>query len=270
MDRLSTSLLQLFHRGADAGAATLARPEWQAQFAARGARGSLAVYEPMADRWQVCDEARARERLLPAATFDIALALVGIEEGAIADEHEVFRWDGRPKPRPEWERDHTLATGLAQGVTWMFQEVARRIGRVRMREWLDRLAYGNRDLGGGIELFWLQGALRVSAREQAAFLHRLAEGRLSATQRAQRLVRSALVVEKTRDYTLYAKSGSSPRAKDPLAWRIGWIERKGRPSVCFALNLTAPAGARCAEASTIAREILARARWLPGATPSSP
>ena len=268
MDRLSQSLLHLFTRGADLGGATIARPEWQAEFSARGVGGTCAAYEPLADRWQVCDDARARERFLPAATFDIALALIGIEEGAIADENEVFRWDGRPKPRPERERDQTLATGMRHEAAWMFQEVARRIGRVRMREWLDRLAYGNRGLGGGIEHFWLQGGLRVSAREQVAFLHRLAEGRLPATQRAQRLVREALVVEKTREYTLYARSGSNPRAKDPLAWRIGWIERKGRPTACFALNLTAPAGARCADASAIARSILAHARWLPDGEPS--
>jgi beta-lactamase class D len=259
MDRLSQSLLQLFTRGSEPAGATIARPEWQAQFSARGVRGTFALYEPTVDRWQVCDEARARERFLPAATFGIALALAGIEEGAIADEHEVFRWDGRPKTRRDWERDHTLGSGIAHGVAWMFQEVARRIGRARMREWLERLAYGNRDLGGGIELFWLQGALRVSAREQVAFLHRLSEGRLPATQRAQRLVRAALVVEKTREHTLYALAGAGPRTRDPLEWRIGWSERKGRPMACYAMNFTSRAPAQCTDGAAIARSLLRQA-----------
>ena len=78
----------------------------------------------------------------------------------------------------------------------MFQEVARRTGKVRMKEWLERLDYGNRDIAGGIDHFWLQGGLRVSAIEQVDFLRKLAEGALPTTQRAQRMVRNALVVEK--------------------------------------------------------------------------
>jgi beta-lactamase class D len=80
-----------------------------------------------------------------------------------------------------------------------------------MREWLERLDYGNRDVSGGIDHFWLQGGLRISALEQVRFLHRLAEGRLAATQRAQRLVRAALRIEKIADYTLYAKTGTPAR-----------------------------------------------------------
>ena len=84
-----------------------------------------------------------------------------------------------------------------------------RTGKVRLKEWLERLDYGNADISGGVDLFWLQGGLRISAMEQVGFVHRLAEGRLTATQRSQRLVRDALVVERTSAYTLYAKTGSS-------------------------------------------------------------
>src|SRR5207245_2037292 len=86
--------------------------------------------------------------------------------------------------RPQWQRDHTLASGMREGVVWMFQEVARRTGKSRMREWLERLGYGNGDMRGGIDLFWLQGALRVSAMEQVDFLRRLAEGELPMSQRS--------------------------------------------------------------------------------------
>ncbi len=194
---------------------------------------------------------------------------IGLEVGAIADENEVFRWDRKPKVRAAWERDHVLASGMRDSVAWMFQEVARRTGRSRMREWIDRLQYGNRDLKGGVDLFWLQGALRVSAMEQVDFLRKLAEGALPMTQRSQRLVREALVIERTRAYTLYAKSGSSGATKNAVRWWVGWVERKGRPTAVFAMNFAPGPATRFEHRREIGRAILEEAGALPsGSRPS--
>ena len=187
--------------------------------------------------------------------------------GAISDEKSVFHWDGKPRSRPQLEHDHTLDSGMRDSAVWMFQEVARRIGRARMREWLDRLEYGNRDMSGGIDHFWLQGGLRVSAMEQVKFLHRLAEGRLPATQRAQRLVRNAMVVETSRNHTLYAKTGSSGRTREAVDWWVGWVERKGRPIAYFAMNLAPTDTTRFADRFEIARPILREAGFLPSESP---
>jgi beta-lactamase class D len=262
MDRISSSLLMLFTGLGAAAAETVPRPEWQRHFDARGVKGTFVLYQPALDRYLVLDPARSRQRFSPASTFKIPNALIGLEVGSITDENEVFHWDGRPKPLPAWERDHTLATGMRDSVVWMFQEVARRTGKARMREWIDRLEYGNRDLSGGIDLFWLQGGLRVSAVEQVDFLHRLAEGRLPATQRAQRLVREALVVERTRAYTLYAKTGTEG-GRQAIAWWVGWVERMGRPVGYFALNLEPVTRNTFADRMAIGRTILQEAGVLP-------
>ena len=55
-----------------------------------------------------------------------------------------------------------------------------------MKEWIDRFGYGNGDISGGIELFWLQGSMRVSAFEQVEFLRKLEEGRLPVSARSRR------------------------------------------------------------------------------------
>ena len=267
MDRLATSLLLLFASGSALGAPVQPRADWQRHFTARGVEGTFVLFEPMKDRLQVWDEARARRGYLPASTFKVPNALIGLETGAIADEREVFKWDGRPYPRAVWEADHTLDTGMRDSVVWMFQEVARRTGKSRMREWLDRLDYGNRSMAGGIDQFWLQGAMRISAMEQVAFLHRLAEGRLPATQRAQRLVRNAMVVEKTREYTLYAKSGTGPSGPLAVNWWVGWVERRGRPEAVFAINLTPGKQTPFADRFVIARAILAGEGLLPSESP---
>ena len=266
MERFVSPLLALFTGLSAHKSDTVARPGWQPHFDAKGVRGTFVLFEPVNDRYLVCNAARADQRFIPASTFEIPSALAALEVGSIADENEVFRWDGKPRIRAAWERDHTLASGMRESVVWMFQEVARRTGRERMREWIDRLGYGNRDIRGGIDLFWLQGALRVSAREQVDFLRRLAEGALPATQRSQRLVREALVVERTRAHTLYAKSGSSGATRNAVWWWVGWIERKGRPAAVFAMNFAPAASSRFEDRFEIGRAILRDAGALPAAS----
>ncbi len=263
MDRLATSLLHLFARGSALGAPLEARPDWERHFTERGAAGTFVLLQPLQDRVQVWNEARARRGYLPAGTFEIANAVVGLETGALADEREVFAWDGKPQVLGAWEADHKLATGMRDDVAWMFQRVARRVGKPTMRDWLGRLEYGNRDMTGGIDQFWLQGGLRTTAMEQVAFLHRLAEGRLAATQRSQRLVRESLRVEKARTHTLHAKAGTVASGPSAVSWWVGWVERLGRVEAVFAANLAPGTATPYADRFVIARAILSAEGVLP-------
>jgi beta-lactamase class D len=269
MDRLAPSLLALFASWSAAATETVAKPEWQKYFDARNARGTFVLFEPANDRYLVFNEARARQRFLPASTFKIPNALIGLEVGSIRDQREVFPWDGKPKPRRAWERDQTLDTGMRDSVVWMFQEIARRTGKARMKEWVAKLEYGNADIGGGVDNFWLQGSMRISAMEQVEFLRKLREGRLPVTQRSSRLARNALVFERTPAYTIYAKTGTTGTVKEPVSWWVGWIEQAGTPTAYFAMNITplpnTPFGARL----PISRAILEDAGALPsGSRPS--
>ena len=268
MDRLATSLMLLFSASSALAAQVVPREDWKRHFDALGVAGTFVLYEPGRDRIQVLDEARARRGYLPASTFKPANALIGLEVGSIADEMEVFRWDGKPRMFTAWERDHDLASGMRESVVWMFQEIARRTGKSAMIEWLGRLEYGNRSIKGGIDQFWLQGGLRITAMEQVAFLHKLAEGRLPATQRAQKLVREAMVVERGRGWTLYAKTGTVFGGPDAVMWWVGWIERQGRPEAFFAMNLTPAAGTKMADRYAIAKAILGYPRLTTGSPPA--
>ena len=269
MDRIVSPLVALLTSFSAAASETVPRPEWQKYFDEKGVRGTFVLFEPAADRYLVTNEARAKQGFIPASTFKIPNALIGLEVGSISDEKEVFHWDGKPKLHPEWERDQTLATGMKYSVVWMFQEVARRTGKERMKEWLGKLDYGNHDMRGGIDLFWLQGALRISAIQQVDFLRRLAEGELPMTQRSQRLVRDALVIEKTPSYTLYGKTGTSGQINDPVCWWVGWVERKGKPIAYFAMNYMPRPKMAYEERFEIGRAILNEAGALPsGARPS--
>ena len=78
MDRLASPLLTLFARLGASAAGTVARPDWQRYFDAKHVRGTFVLFDPALDRYSIFDEARARQRFLPAATFKIPNALIGL------------------------------------------------------------------------------------------------------------------------------------------------------------------------------------------------
>ena len=117
----------------------------------------------------VChNQERARTRFLPASTYKIPNTLIALETGVATGSNFPMAWDSTIAPRqpwwPEiWNQDHTLRTALTNSVVWYYQELARRIGAPRMQKYLDQFAYGNRNISGAIDQFWLSGGLRTSA-----------------------------------------------------------------------------------------------------------
>lgn len=249
----------------------LAHPEWAAEFASRGIAGTALVYDESANQYLVFDADRARRSYLPASTFKIFNALVGLETGAVADEFEVTRWDGVKRWNEKWNRDTDLVAGMRNSTLWFYQAMARRIGAARMQEWVDKAGYGNRDISGGIDQFWLDGRLRISAEQQIGFLRRLADGKLPFSTRSQETVRRITIVDSAPDYVLHAKTGwtSIAGSKTDIAWYVGWLERGGKRWF-FALNMDMPSSdiegslaQNGPKRETIGRAILTRLGALP-------
>ncbi len=58
------------------------------------------------------DLSRAQTPYVPASTFKILNALIGLEHGK-ATSTEVFKWDGQKRSFPTWEKDMTLGPSHA-------------------------------------------------------------------------------------------------------------------------------------------------------------
>jgi beta-lactamase class D len=143
-------------------------------------------------------------------------------------------------------------------VVWYYQELARRIGPARMQAYVDRFAYGNRDISGGIDQFWLTGGLRISPEEQADFLRRFYFGELGVSERTTRTAKDLLVLEDTPTYRLSGKTGwaglGEPSAPQ-IGWLVGYVERDGK--VYFlATNIDIETGEDAAARLSIAKAIL--------------
>ena len=220
-------------------------PEWSKEFADRGVTGTAIVFDEAANRYLVFDRKRAETPFIPASTFKVFNAMVALETGAVKDEYDVVRWDGVERQFKDWNRDQSLASAMKFSAVWFYQEMARRAGAERMQAWIDKVGYGNRDIGGGIDHFWLNGKLRISAVEEIEFLRRLAAGKLPFSARSQETVRRITIQESAPDFVLHGKTGLAPRddiaSKKDLGWYVGWVERGGRRWF-FALNADLPHG----------------------------
>ena len=105
------------------------------------------------------------------------------------------------------------------------------LGEERMGAGLAKLDYGNRDIGGKLDRFWLgDGALRISAQQQLAFVDALARGRLAVSAKAQEVVRDISTLARDADAVLHGKTGTGPVEDGSsrwLAWQVGWVEKAG-------------------------------------------
>jgi beta-lactamase class D len=183
------------------------------------------------------DRNRSGEARLPASTFKIPNSIIALETGVVGDpDKDVFKWDGVVRSIEAWNKDHTMRSAIAVSAVPVYQEIARRIGAERMQKYLDLFEYGNRDIGGGIDQFWLTGALRIDPVQQVDFVDRLRRGALPVSKRSQEQVADILPVTKAGDSIIRAKSGLSGAEQGRLGWMVGWAE-KGSASTVFALNM---------------------------------
>jgi beta-lactamase class D len=215
------------------------REDLAKHFIEEGTAGTFVGYKTADYLIIASDKDRSGEAKLPASTFKIPNSLIALETGVVGDpDKDVFKWDGVVRSISAWNQDHTMRSAIAASAVPVYQEIARRIGAERMQKYVDLFDYGNRDIGGGIDQFWLTGKLRIDPVQQVDFVDRLRRGVLPVSKRSQDLVRDILPVTKVGDSVIRAKSGllGAELGKPSLGWMVGWVE-KGDAQTVFALNI---------------------------------
>lgn len=223
-------------RASDATPVVVVESAWGPWFEEADVEGTFVLKEVGSDTVQVWNEDRAAAPRRPASTFKILNSMIILEAGVLSGVEEIVEWDGVDRGIDVWNQDHSLRTGIEVSAVWMYQHLAREVGETEMQEWVDRTGYGNGDIGGGIDQFWLDGDLRISPLEQIDFLERLALGELPFRAEVTSAVADILVREQAPGWTWSHKTGTA-LAEDPdLGWLVGLTEHDGRRFV-FAMNL---------------------------------
>lgn len=226
--------------------------------------GSFVMYNMNDSSYFEIDQARCLQRFIPASTFKIFNSLVGLETGVIADENFVLKWDSVKRNVPEWNKSQDLKTAFKNSTVWYYQELARSLGETRMSKYIKLAQYGNMNISGGIDQFWLTGKLRISQEEQIEMLKKLYNDSLPFSRRSQEIVKKIMLREDTLGYKIRAKTGWGVQDSLNIGWYVGWVE-KDKNVYFFALNIESknPDDSFPAARIEITKDILRELKILP-------
>ncbi|KOS62981.1 class D beta-lactamase [Lysinibacillus agricola] len=197
--------------------------------------GTFILRDLKTEETYIYNEQRANEKLTPQSTFKVPNALIGLQLGVVRDEYDIKKWDGTEHEIISWNHDYTLGSGMRDSVVWYYQAMARDIGEQGMKEWLHKLSYGNENISGGIDQFWLQSSLKISPLEEVDFMEKLYKEDLPFDKSVMKTVKRMMIQEEGDHYILYGKTGT--RITDMgLGWFVGFIVVENHPYV-FVTNL---------------------------------
>ena len=199
---------------------------------------------------------------LPASTFKIVNSLIGIETGRVVNEKMVIKWDGVVRvfgngdTAKNWNKDLTMAEAFEYSAVPYYQEVARRIGKDTMQQYLDSMHYGTAKIKTKIDTFWLDNSLKITADEQLGIVKKLYFYQLGFQRRTQEIVRKMMVRETNTNYTLAYKTGwANTENGNALGWAVGWIEENRHPYF-FVLNVEGKKDTKAAIRIDMLKQIL--------------
>lgn len=206
-------------------------PEYERYFLEKSLKGSFAFWDMKSDKYLCYNCYFADSASSPASTFKILNTLIALETGVAKDENFSLKWDGKKRSIEAWNKDQTLKEAYDNSTVWFYQEIARKIGEKRMKEWVRKAQYGNQNINGGIDSFWLTGALKITPKQQMDFLRKLYMGTLPFSKRSMDITRKIMLREQTANYTLRGKTGwgvpKDSSVTNDIGWFVGWLEEKG-------------------------------------------
>lgn len=199
-------------------------------------KGTFVTYDGQTLAVYGNDLDRASTEYIPASTFKMLNALIGLEHQKTSKD-EIFKWDGNKRSFPVWEKDMTLGEAMQASAVPVYQELARRIGLDLMRSEIQRLKFGNATIGQTVDNFWLVGPLKITPIEETQFAYQLAKQQLPFKVDVQKDVKDMLFIERRGDRKLYAKSGWGMDIDPQVGWKTGWVEDSSGKITAFSLNL---------------------------------
>jgi beta-lactamase class D len=237
------------------------RTDWGQYFDKYAAEGTMVIIDgresPAVD--YAFNVSRANQRFSPASTYKIPHTLFALDAGLVADEFQVFKWDGVERSYGPHNQDQNLRSAIRNSALWVFEIFASEMGEEKAKTYLSKINYGNEDPSTEAGAYWVEGNLAISAIEQVAFLQRLYRNELPFQIEHQQLLKDMLINRAEKDWILRAKTGW----QGPNGWWVGWVERIEEP-VFFALNIDTPNGmADVYKREAIGNEILQSIKALP-------
>ncbi|MCP4985003.1 MAG: class D beta-lactamase [Colwellia sp.] len=195
------------------------------------------------------NKARATQQYSPFSTFKVPNSLIGLDTQIIKSTKQSLTFDKEKYPVQKWWPpvwklpDYDLSSAFKFSMVAIYRQLATDIGQQKMQSYLTNFTYGNQNISSGLDSFWLDGSMKISALEQVKFLQQMNTGMLAVKLQSIEALKEIMLVESTTEYKLYAKTGAG-RAngedktdKSMLGWYIGFVENADGVHY-FAFNFT--------------------------------
>lgn len=119
-----------------------------------------------------------------------------------------------------------MMSAFPNSVNWYYQEVASRVGKDKMQNYLNLIKYGNTNISGGITKFWLQSTLRISPIEQILLLKNIYTYQMPFSHKNIDVIKKLMILSQDSGIVLSGKSGSVDKnGKGINGLFVGYIER---------------------------------------------
>ena len=119
-----------------------------------------------------------------------------------------------------WNRDTSAADWIKNSVFWYSQRITQQMKTETLKDYLKKFNYGNQDMSGASDGFWLDSSLAISPDEQLQLMKRLWRGDIPVSTRAIELTRKIMYLETSPSgAVLSGKTGSGhlhPEKHDEL------------------------------------------------------
>lgn len=221
-----------------------------------GYKGSFVLYGLNSGRYCIYNREAGTRRVSPDSTYKIYSALAALENEIITPASSALNWDGTRYPFEAWNHDQTLGSAMEHSVNWYFTSLDEKTGLSGLKQYLDCIGYGNRDLTGGLGRYWLESSLKISPVEQVELLARFCQDKLPFQPENIRAVKNSLFLSSSDGASLYGKTGTgNVEGKNVNGWFIGFVEAAEETYV-FATNIQDESSANGSTAGKITLNIL--------------
>lgn len=218
--------------------------------------GSFVLYDLKEETFHIYNEAKAKTRTSPDSTYKIYSALMALESGIITPEENEQIWDGTNYPIEQWNNNQNLYSALQYSVNWYFNRLDQAAGMKTLEDFYKKIEYGNQDLSGGLDSYWLESSLKISPVEQVALLNKFYHNSIGCNPKNIQTVKHALRIDDSPSGTLYGKTGTgNVNGQNISGWFIGFVE-SGDNTYLFATNIKGDEKASGSFATEITLDIL--------------
>lgn len=221
-----------------------------------GYDGSFVLYDIQTNQYQIYNKDKSTLRVSPNSTYKIYSALIGLETNIISGENSLIKWNGTQYPFDSWNSDQNLMSAVKNSVTWYFQELDKRNETGIIHSYLKQINYGNSDISGGANQYWLESSLKISPVEQVQLLKKLYTNQLEFNEKNVQIIKDAIKLEEKNNKHLSGKTGTGTvNDNDVNGWFIGYVE-SGENTYFFATNIQDEENASGKRAAEITLSIL--------------